>query len=410
MLQAPAEKTSEQTFSLFDLPDDYYDDPWVYFSELRRSSPLHRNEDGSVLLTRYDDVRVVWRDLSGLVDKSELFRRRFGEGALLEHHTLSMLFRDPPDHDRLRAVVNPFFTHRSIKKLKIFVDETIDTLLDEVEDKAEIDFVRDFAFRLPITVICRILGVPKEDAQKIHELGACIIFPLNPAVGPDDIAAGHRAAKAFKEYLRPHLRAAQAKSDPDPDESILSAMVAASRGGAEMTEDEMLHMCILILNGGHETTTNLTAVALHSMLDQPEALEDLRQNPDIAGSAVEEFLRFVSPLQLQGRRTTQTIAISSGEIPAGTEVVLSQASANRDESIFDEPNRLDLRRKPNVHLAFGAGIHSCLGKNLARLEAAAALPRLLQRFSKIERTGPHVFNRNARFRGLKTLPLLLRAH
>lgn len=399
------EASSKADFSLFNLPGDYYDNPWVYFRRLRDHDPMHDNEDGSILLTRYEDVRAVWRDPTGLVDKSEQFRKAFGEGALLEHHSLSMLFRDPPDHDRLRAVVNPFFSQSAVKRLQRFIDETLDELLDETEERGEIDFVSDFAFRLPIAVICRILGVPGSDAARIHEMGARIIFPLNPAVSSEDIATGHQASEEFKDYLRPHLEAAKRRSDLDPTENILSAMVAAERGGAEMSEDEMLHMCILILNGGHETTTNLMAVSLHSLLDQPDALEDFRENPDIAPSAIEELLRFVSPLQLQGRRTTKSISIPSGEIAEGTEVILSQASANRDERVYDNPDQLNLRRRPNVHMAFGAGLHVCLGRPLARLEAMTALPRLLERFPRIERAGPHAFNRNARFRGLRTLPV-----
>ena len=400
-------RSGASVFDLFSLPEAYFEDPFPYFKQLRDHSPIHINPDGSLLLTRYDDVKLLWRDLSGLVDKREMFEARFGDGPLLEHHTSSMLFRDPPDHDRLRAFVNPFFTQSSIDRLRLFIIETVDRLMEDVAEQGDLNFVRDFAFRLPIAVICRILGVPQEDGDHIHQLGARILYPLNPQVSDDAIANGHKATAAFKDYLRDYVKAARRRTDLDPAADIISALVAAERHGEQISEEEILHMCILMLNGGHETTTNLIAVSLHALLDQPDQLQLLRDEPEIVPTAVEELIRFVSPLQLQGRRTTRSVSLPSGVVPADTEVIVCQASANRDERAFADPNLLNLRRRPNPHVAFGAGIHVCIGRPLARLEASIALPKILKRFRRIERTGNPVFNHNARFRGLASLPLRL---
>jgi cytochrome P450 len=399
-----------RSFDLFDLPEGYYESPYPWFRLLRDHDPVHRNSDGSVLLTRHNDVRTVWRDTSNIVDKRDQFARRFGDGALFEHHTTGMLFRDPPDHDRLRAIVNPFFSQTSIMRLRTFVEQLVDELLAEAAERRELDFVHDVAFRIPIAVICRILGLPREDGDRVHELGTRILYPLNPNVPQTAIEAGDRATEAFLAYLRGHVdRARWAPSTDGEPGDIIGALVAAERAGEEISEAEILHMCILMLNGGHETTTNLLAVSVHSLLDEPAQLEELRRHGDeIAATAVEECIRYVSPLQLQGRRTTRPVTLPSGaELPAATEVILCQASANRDERAFEDPDRLDLGRKPNAHVAFGAGIHVCIGRPLARLEAAIALPRLAQKFARIERTAEPEFNRNARFRGLATLPVCM---
>lgn len=188
-------------FDLFNLPDAYYRDPAPFYKALRDNEPLLWNSDGSVLLTRYDDVKAVWRDLSGRVNRAEAYAKKFGEGPLLEHHTSSMLFRDPPDHDRLRDIVNPFFTPSSIERLRTAVREIVERLIEEVREKREIDFVAEFSSRIPIQVICDIFGVPRSDGPLIRDLGAQVLFPLNPAVSAEAIAAGHEATRKFKDYL-----------------------------------------------------------------------------------------------------------------------------------------------------------------------------------------------------------------
>ena len=399
---------SRADFDLFDLPSDYFDDPYPYFHALRRHDPVHRNADGSILLTRYRDVEAVWRDNRGVVDKAEIFQRRFGEGGLLEHHTSTMLFRDEPDHSRLRRCVEPLLTPKAVKRQEATVEALVDSLIDEALERGRLDFVEDFALRLPMTMICSLLGVPVEDGPFLHEIGARILFPLNPKVSEAAIADGNAAVDTFRSYLQPHFAAARTRLSGEPPETIIDACVAAE-ADLQLSTDEMAHMCIILLNGGHETTANLLAGSVHALIDRPEALRHVAEAADMK-PVVEEMIRFVTPLQLQGRRTTEAIRLPEGqELPEGTEIILCQASANRDETVFVSPDQIDFDRPFSKHVSFGLGSHLCIGRFLARLEATIALPRILTRCGRIERTGPAVYRPNARFRGLDTLPIAVTA-
>lgn len=406
---SPSLADEARAFDLFNPPDDYFDGPSKYFRLLRDGDPVHRQVDDSILLTQYEDVRQVWRDLTGLVYKGDQFRRRFGDGPLLEHHTSTILFRDNPDHDRIRNIVNPFFSQSSLQSLTRFTQEVVDREVAKVKEMGEFDFVSDFAFRIPVALICKIMGVPVEDADYIQGVGRKILFPLNPQVPEAAIEAGNSAVPEFKAYLTPFLEEIKSRATIDPTESMLCALAAAQRSGTEISDNEILHMCIVALNGGHETTTNLISQSFHFMLDDPESMRQLRDGEVPIATALEELLRFITPLQLQGRRTTQDVTLESGNgrIPAGTEVVLCQASANRDERVFEDPERLNFNRRPNNHVAFGAGIHVCLGRSLARLEAGIAIPTALRAFPTLERNGPARFQRNTRFRGLEAFPVRL---
>ncbi len=408
LLAPAAPREQAAPFDLFQLPTAYYEDPYPYFRALRDETPVHANSDGSVLVTRYADVKAVWRDLSGVVSRDAAYREKFGEGPLLEHHTTSMLFRDPPDHDRLRDIVNPFFTPTGIERLRQSVREIVDQLLDELDGRGEIDYVADFASQIPVQVICDIFGVPRSDGPRIRDLGAQVLFPLNPRVTPQAIADGHHAAAGFKAYLLEHINAWRARPVEETPSNVISALVKAEKSGQSISENEMVHMCILLLNGGHETTTNLIGLSTLALLRNRDQFERMAGDEVIVGTGIEECLRYTSPLQLQGRRTTREIELPSGaRIAAGVEVVIAQASANRDERVFTEPERFDLGRRPNPHLAFGAGIHVCLGRPLARLEAAIALPAITRRFPKMDLRAGLAFNPNARFRGIRRMPVAL---
>lgn len=397
-----------RAFDLFNLPEGYFEQPYPWFKLLRDHDPLHTQADGSVLLTRYEDVRFVWRDLSGVVDRREMFTKRWGQGPLLEHYTTAMLFRDPPDHDRLRRFVNPLFYPASIERQRQFVEKTVARLIGEVGEKRDIDFLHEYAARIPIAVICNILGIPQADAAMIQELGRRILVPLNAKVSKEIVEQGHEAVRVFTAYMTDFFVEARKRPEVDPELDVVSALIAAERSGGQISFEEMVHMCIMMLNGGHETTTNLIATSMHALLDDPEQMEVLRQEPEIIDTAVEEFIRYVSPLQFQGRRTTKQVETPAGTIGPNVEVMFCQASANRDERIFDNPERLNLRRKMKTpHIAFGAGIHICIGQPLARLEAKIALPAIVKRFKTIERTGTARFNPNPRFRGLEKLPVRL---
>lgn len=397
-------------FDIFDVPADYINDPYPWLRLLRDDDPIHQNSDGSVLLSRYQDVRAVWREPTTSVDKTSMFHDRFGEGPLLAHHTTGMLFRDPPDHDRLRRIVNPFFTRANIESFRPFLEAKVDELIDEVAGKKRFDLVTEFAEHIPAAMITRILGVPPEDAKLLRRLGLQVLFPLNPRVHQQAIDAGHAAAGEFVDYIAERLAEVRKRGVNGPPNSVIEAVVAAEADGAAITPDESVHMCLLVFNGGHETTTNLIAVGTYGLLQHGDEFARLAGLDDRSVSvAVEEIVRYVSPLQLQGRRTMIAMELPSGPLPAGTEVVLCQASANRDEREFAEPDRLSLSRKPNAHVAFGLGDHSCLGNQLARLEARVVLPQLARRLPDLKLDGVPAFNPNVRFRGLSSLPVQIGA-
>ncbi len=399
---------AERAFDLLDLPDEYFRDPVPFYKTLRDHDPMHWNRDGSLLLSRYEDIKAVWRDLSGQVDRTEAYTKKFGAGPLLEHHTSTMLFRDPPDHDRLREIVNPFFTQSAIERLRVVIKEIVADLLDEIEEKREIEFVSEFSSRIPIQVICDIFGVPRADGPIIRDLGAQVLLPLNPAVSPEVIAAGHASTQKFKDYLLDFINYWRAQPVQEVPENIISALVAAEkRGSPPISESEMAHMCILVLNGGHETTTNLIGLSTLALMNHPDQMALIGNDSSVVGQGVEECLRFATPLQLQGRLTTREVQIPSGVIPPNTEVVVAQVSANRDERVFEDPDTLRLTRRPNPHLAFGAGVHVCLGRPLARIEAGEALPALMRRFPKMQLIEDPVFNRNTRFRGIQSMRVRL---
>ncbi|RYE38767.1 MAG: cytochrome P450 [Hyphomicrobiales bacterium] len=222
----------------------------------------------------------------------------------------------------------------------------------------------------------------------LHRLGLQVLFPLNPKVHQDAIDAGRAAAAEFVDYITERLAEVRARGMDGPPNSVLEAVIAAESDGAALTPEEGVHMCLLVVNGGHETTTNLIAVGTYGLLQHRDEFARLPELDDRSVNvAVEEIIRYVSPLQLQGRRTTIDMDLPSGFLPAGTEVVLCQAAANRDENEFTEPDRLNLSRKPNPHVAFGLGVHACLGNQLARLEARVVLPRLARRLPDLALDG-----------------------
>lgn len=401
----PKQRELAKKFNLFAIPQDFLSDPYRWFTILRNEDPIHKNEDGSILISRYEDVMAVWRNPENVVDKSDQFKTKFGEGPLLEHHTTAMLFRDPPDHDRLREIVNPFFSALTVKKMKPKVTAAAETLMDRIEDLGEVEFVSTFAFQLSIAMICEMLGVPVEDGDRIQQYGKTLLYPLNPEVTEDDIARGHQAVADFKAYLEPFLAEVRARPAVDPTENVMTALISAELQGAEISSNEIVHMCIQVLNGGHESTTNFMSWALYELLEQPDLLDDFRAKGDKVQIAIEEMVRYISPIQFQGRRASKDIELSGEVIPAGSELVFGVAAANRDDRVFERADQIILDRRPNPHLGFGAGLHICIGQSLAKLEATVGLTGLLKRFPNIERTGEAEIAPSVRFRGLKALPL-----
>ena len=392
-------------FDLRALPDAFYEDPFPTYHALRRWEPVHRCPDGSYFLTRYDDVVCVYQDHHRFSsDKRVEFAPKFGTSPLYEHHTTSVVFRDPPDHTRIRRLFAPAFTPKALAALEPRVARLVDGLLDAAAARGGMDVVEDFAAALPIQLIGDMLGVPPDERGPLRGWSLAILGALEPAPGDERLAAGNQAVDDFKAYLRRLIAERRRRPGTDPGE-ILSALLAAEDAGDRLTEVELLHQCIFLLNAGHETTTNLIANAVVALLEHPGEWARLRAEPGLLTSAVEEFLRYQSPNQLGNRRVVADATIGGVAMPEGTLVTLGIGAANRDPAQFPEPDRLDLGRTPNRHLAFITGIHACAGMWLARMEGRVALGRLVARFERLRAPAPPVRARRARFRVVSSFPI-----
>ena len=405
VLSEEAERAAALALDLRALPDDFYDDPFPYYHRLRRWDPVHRGPDGSYFLTRYDDVVAVYQDhLTWSSDKRVEFAPKFGASPLYEHHTTSVVFRDPPDHTRIRKLFAPAFTPRALAALEPRVARFVDGLLDRAAARGGMDVVEDFAAALPVQLIGDMLGVPREERGPLRGWSLAILGALEPEPGPRRLEAGSRAVDEFKGYLRRLIADRRRRPSTDPGE-ILSALLAAEDAGDRLTELELLHQCIFLLNAGHETTTNLIANAVVSLLEHPREHLRLRAEPGLITTAVEEFLRFQSPNQLGNRRAVRAAVLGGVAMDAGTLVTLGIGAANRDPAQFPDPDRLDIGRTPNRHLAFITGIHACAGMWLARMEGRAAIGRLVARFPNLRAAGPPVRAHRARFRVVSSFPI-----
>jgi cytochrome P450 len=392
-------------FDLRALPDAFYDDPFPTYHALRRADPVHRCPDGSVFLTRYDDVVAVYQDHQRFAsDKRLEFAPKFGDTPLYEHHTTSVVFRDPPDHTRIRRLFAPAFTPRALAALEPRIEALVDDLLARAGARGGMDVVDDFAAAVPVQLIGDMLGIPGDERGPLRGWSLAILGALEPVTGPDRLEAGSRAVEDFKEYLRRLIAARRRRPGTDPGE-ILSALLAAEDAGDRLTEVELLHQCIFLLNAGHETTTNLIANATLTLLEHPHAAARLRAHPALIGTAIDEFLRFESPNQLGNRRVVADAVVGGVALPADTLITLCIGAANRDPAQFPDPDRVDVGRTPNRHLAFITGIHACAGMWLARMEGRVAIGRLVARFPEMRLAGAPVRGRRARFRTLVSLPV-----
>jgi hypothetical protein len=401
-------------FDLKRLDAAFLGDPFPVYRALREHDPIHRMPDGSYFLSRYDDCATVYRDPeTWSSDKTVDFRPNLGDGPLYEHHTTSLVFNDPPYHSRVRKLLAPAFTPRSLMALQPRIEALVDRLLDRAAARGGMDLITDFAAAVPIQLVGDMLGVPETERGPLRGWSLAILGALEPVLTAEQVERGVQAVEEFKAYLRDLID--RRGREPSRDEGeILSKLTAGSAlgpgdpSGERLSELELLHNCIFILNAGHETTTNLIGNGVDLLLRNPDALRELRADPGLIGTAVEEFLRLESSNQLGNRRAARDTELGGVPMPAGTYVHIGIGAANRDPAQFPEPDRLEIRRHPNRHLAFGTGIHACAGMWLARMEGQVAIGRLVQRFEDIEPDGPIVRGGRARFRGFLSYPVRLR--
>ena len=337
-------------------------------------------------------------------DKRVEFAPKFGDTPLYEHHTSSVVFRDPPDHTRIRRLFAPAFTPRALAALEPRIERLVDDLLARAAAAGGMDVVDDLAAAVPVQLIGDMLGVPGDERGPLRAWSLAILGALEPVADRERLDAGNRAVDEFKDYLRRLIAARRRRPSVEPGE-ILSALIAAEDAGDRLTEVELLHQCIFLLNAGHETTTNLIANAVLTLLEHPDAAARLRAEPALMNVAVDEFLRYQSPNQLGNRRVIAAAVVGGVELPPDTLVTLGIGAANRDPAQFHDPDRVDVARTPNRHLAFVTGIHACAGMWLARMEGRVAIGRLVARFPAMRLAGTPVRGRRARFRTLVSLPV-----
>ena len=410
---APAMHAAVGAFDLKKLSKEFREDPYPTYRALRQSDPVHRMPDGSHFLTRYDDCLAVYRDTeTWSSDKKLDFRPNFSDSLLYEHHTTSLVFNDPPYHTRVRKLLAPVFTPRALRALQDRVEKLVDRLLELAAGKGEIDLITDFAAAIPVQLIGDMLGIPQDEREPLRGWSLAILGALEPVLSPQQFDTGVSAVADFKEYLNDIIAGRVRSGHGDPAE-ILSKLISASDFAADggegerLSKLELIHNCIFLLNAGHETTTNLIGNAVDLLIRHPDAMRDLRDNSDAMDTAVEEFLRMESSNQLGNRRAVSDTVLGGVDIPAGSYVHICIGAANRDPDQFPDPDRLDIRRQPNRHLAFATGIHACAGMSLARMEAQVAIGRLLGRFARIEPAATPVRGGRARFRGFNSYPVRL---
>jgi cytochrome P450 len=392
------------TFDLQNVSEDYLVDPYRVLAELRAQSPVHKNTDGTFVLTCYADIVQTYRDpMIWSSDKRATFKPKFGNTPLFEHHTNSIVFIDPPDHTRIRRLFQSAFTRKALAAFVPRITNLVDEYLNRLEDQRQMEIVEEFSFRLPIEVVCDLLGVPRQDREFIRGWANAILTALEPTLVQKQLDDGNQAVVDFKQYLRDLIAYRRAHPHDAQDTEVLTILADAEADGKRLTEIELLHQCIFMLNAGHETSTNMITHGIHEMLLNPDQIDLLSENPDLIEPMVEEVLRYQAPIQINNRRANSDQILSGVTIPADTTVHMMINAANRDPAQFSNPDRFDITRRPNRHLSFGLGVHICAGNALARVEAQIAFQRLFRRFPKLALTIPAVIAPRLRFREVSSL-------
>ena len=360
-------------------------DPYPRYRQLRDVAPVHRSDLGAVwFLTRWADCNAVLRDPRlGKGDLNDDRRALFNPGLPPRQQTVmgnSMLFVNPPDHTRLRGLVSRGFTPRRMQDLEAHVGHMADVIVDRMAVEGDVDVMDALAFRLPVQVIGELVGVPPSDRDQFRTLVRASAAALEPGVTAEQVEEAEHAMAIMDDYFRSLIERRRA----DLEHDLVSALIAARDGEDRLSEDEMVATLILLFAAGFETTTNLIGNGLLCLLRNPDQFARLRAEPDLVGSAVEEMLRFESPVQVDARTAFEPVEIDGHRIDTGETVVTFLGAANRDPAEFDDPERFDVTRDPNHPLSFAAGIHYCLGANLARLEGRVVFDRLVRRTADIE--------------------------
>ena len=365
--------------------------PYDVYERLRSESPIHRMRlINAWALTEYDDALAILQD-----------HRRFssGENKLEYAPYRTMLDLDPPDHTRLRSLVSKAFTPRAVAALGPRIQAIVEELLDDLADRDSFDLISDFAFPFPVIVIAEMLGIPAEDRDKFNVWSNDIALAVEPILSGEEIVRVERASDEIIEYFEGIIE--QRRKQPRDD--MLSALLAAEEEGDRLTHDELLGTLMLLLVAGNETTRSLIGNGMLALLKNPDELQRLREDSDLLGSAIDEMLRYDSPVQIIIRVVLEDTEFKGKRFRAGQKVIILVGAANRDPTVFADPGALDIGRQEKSHISFGRGIHYCLGSPLALLEARVAFANLIERFSSIELVTEPEFRDQIVLRGVESL-------
>jgi cytochrome P450 len=398
--------TTEPLFN--PLSPDFIKNPYPAYQRLRTADPMHVNSFGAFVASRHAEASLVLRDKRFGKDFVERSKRRYGPSIMEEPIFRSMshwmLQQDPPDHTRLRGLVVKAFTARRVEDMRPRIQQVVDQTIDAVIDQGHMDLIEDFAFRLPVTIICDMLGIPEEHREMFYKGsrdGGRILEPV--PMTPEEIAQANVANAMARMYFEQLFELRR----KNPGEDLTTQLVQAEEDGSKLTNEEMTANIILLFGAGHETTVNLIGNGLLALHRNPDQLALLKADPSLMANAIEEFLRYDSSVQLTGRVALEVIDDLGGKrIPKGETVLCLLGSANRDPAVYADPERLDIRR-PNIRpLSFGGGIHHCLGAQLARIEAEIAIATLLRRIPdlRLDDADNPEWRPTFVLRGLKRLP------
>ena len=387
-------------------------DPYPIFRQLREAGPLQLPDANLCVFAGFADCDEVLRHPSSCSDrlKSTAAQQAVAAGAQARPFgTPGFLFLDPPDHTRLRKLVSKAFSPKVVRQLESDIVGLVDRLLDKVEDCGRFEVIGDLAHPLPVAVICRLLGVPVEDEPKFSWASELLAQGLDPFIAFTGQPQGFEQRLEAGLWLRGYLRELLAQRRSDPGEDLMSALIAVEESGDQLTEEEIVATCNLLLIAGHETTVNLIANAHLAMLRRPKYWTDLAEDPARVSGIVEETLRYDPPVQLVGRVAgdDMTIGEQQTRIPKGDTIMLLLAAAHRDPAVIARPDDFDPDRPAIRHLAFGLGPHFCLGAPLARMEAAVALSAVTRRFPQARMSAEPTYKPHVTLRGLASLDVEL---
>lgn len=387
-------------------------DPRSRYARIHELAPVHQSSNGEVFLARFDDCRALLRDNRfrkafdpdrGVPNNADpeaaAFRRERSRAA--RDAPMSMLALNPPDHTRIRSLVSRAFTPRRVERLRGQVEALAEECFDEMAERRDVDLLDVCGFPLPVAVIGELVGVPRADHRRFRALMSAAVMSLETGATREQLEAAEVAGREVWEYFTDLV----AHKRREPGDDLISAMLEVEDGGDTLSEGELIANANLMFAAGFETTTNLIGNGVVALLRHPDELRRLRAEPDLAASAVEEMLRYDSPVQLDGRTASETTEVAGVTVEKGRRVVTLLGAANHDPGHFDDPGRFDIGRDEGPPMSFASGIHYCLGANLARLEGEVVVTGLLRRFSEMELTAEPVNRPRLTLRGYESVPM-----